>query len=192
MANDFVFDEHDHLYSSNEFTVPEMIIREDDPKLFEQIFGLRCNPLLAAIADYSAFYNKEWFIFDVLNSPLILESLLKIKKYKWNVINERVEPRNGLKPDIELVSPLVNYCLKFALKHLDDCKEQAIKLLKFAIKHNKEMLTKLEEGVRYYVEYGCVLYESFRVCRGSFFEVAELTGDDEINKIINELPKLKK
>lgn len=189
-ANEFIINEHDRLYSSNEFSIPEMIINEDDPDLFNQVFRLRCNPILSAISDYSTFYNKEWFIYDVLNSPKILKSLFKVDKYSFSLINKGVEPKNGHKPDIELYSPLLKYCLKYSLSHLDEFKEQAIQILKFAIAHNKKTIAKLDPTVHHYTEYDYALYESFRVCRGSLFVVNEMTEDKEINAIIRELPKL--
>lgn len=185
--NIFVIDEHDYLYTNSKHNILEMIICEDDPKLFNQVFDIEINPVFDNIPSY---LKEDWFISDILKSEKILESLLKTRKFKFSKVNIGVEPKNGLKPDVELFNPLLVYCLQFALKHLNHFKTQVIKILKFAFEHNKLMLTKLEKGAHYYIEHNFILYESYRVCRGSMLEINETTSDQDINQILRDLPKL--
>ena len=90
------------------------------------------------------------------------------------------------------VNPVINGCLNYALKHLDKYKKQAQEILKFGIEHNarvKEGLTLKPEDV-YIDEIG-----GLRNIRNN--DVVDIAievnvkdiKDDEINKLVSELPK---
>ena len=89
------------------------------------------------------------------------------------------------------VNPILNNCLKYALRHLSKYQNQAIEILKFGIKHNQH-IAKDHDSADYYIcnELGGV--RNFR--DDKYYEFAIVTyekdvKDKEINDLIDRLPK---
>ena len=51
-----------------------------------------------------------------------------------------------------MINPVINSLLSYALDNLDLYKTKAAEILKFGIKHNKEVLSKVKDKSNYYVD----------------------------------------
>lgn len=91
------------------------------------------------------------------------------------------------------VNPIINNCLRYALKHLEKYKHRAIDILKFGINHNRRIANEIVFN-DYYV---CDELGGLKSCRDEdcydiviFVDVE--VNDDEIRPLINQLLEFNK
>lgn len=93
------------------------------------------------------------------------------------------------------INPIINNCLRYTFKHLDKYKNRAIEILKFGINYNRKIANEIVFD-DYYIcdELGGL--KNFRngdddnIVLIIFVDIE--VKDDEINALINQLPKFKK
>ena len=89
------------------------------------------------------------------------------------------------------VNPILNNCLRYALRHLPKYRDQAVEILKFGIEHNANIAQKHDIS-EYYV---CNELGGIKNCKDKqYYEFAIVTyekdiQDKEINGLIERLPK---
>lgn len=137
----------------------------------------------------SVFYSPDYLEI-LLDNKIIFDSLFEIKKYDLNLGNIS---KRKLKTDVLTyysINPILNNCLNYALKHLDKYKAQALEILSFGIRHNKEIATQIDMNSCYICnELGGV--KSFK--DDNFYECVIIVNDSnikdsDIEKLIKELP----
>lgn len=137
----------------------------------------------------SVFYSPDYLEI-LLDNKIIFDSLFEIKKYDLNLGNIY---KRKLKTDVLTyysINPILNNCLNYALKHLDKYKAQALEILSFGIRHNKEIATQIDMNSCYICnELGGV--KSFK--DDNFYECVIIVNDSnikdsDIEKLIKELP----
>ena len=138
----------------------------------------------------SIFYNPDYLEI-LMDNQNIFNSLFECKKYnlKLGSISQRKCKTDML--TYQSINPILNNCLKYALRHLDKYKKQAIRILEFGVTYNMKLAGKMNKG-DYYVcnELGGIKNS----CDDNFYECAIVVGDidckdDDIKKLIGELPK---
>lgn len=140
----------------------------------------------------SIFYASDYLEI-LLDNKIIFDSLFEIKKYDLKLGN--ISGRK-IKKDILTyysINPILNNCLNYALKHLDKYKPQALEILSFGIRHNKEIATQIDMSSCYVCnELGVV-----RSCKDNdFYECVIIVNDStvkdsDIEKLVKELPLFK-
>ena len=151
-----------YMFASNGFCLPQILYSQDD---FYEI-----------VMDHEYLFND---LFDI-----------KTYKYEFSPSGKRKQGRDGM--SFSSINPVINGCLNYALKHLDKYKKQAQEILKFGIEHNariKEGLTLKPEDV-YIDEIGGLK----NIKNNDVVDIAIEASikdikDNEINKLISELPK---
>lgn len=91
------------------------------------------------------------------------------------------------------INPIINNCLRYALNHLKKYKHRAIELLKFGIGHNRRIASEITFD-EYYICNELGGLKSFR--DEDWYDIVIFVdvevNDDEINALIEQLPKFKK
>ena len=182
-----------NMFCANYMEVAKLIIRSSDSKLFNKVFNNFECMVLSPWVDDNLWCKKEEFIDEVINNEKIFESIFKINNYSFDAINRGCNPKDGKKPDIKLINPLIECCLDYALKNLAYYKDQALKILNFAMSYNKEIIHTLDpEADRYCIQYKYYVCESHRRIHANLIltDITQ-TGDKEIDEMISKLPTIK-
>ena len=90
--------------------------------------------------DGALFYQPEYFEI-LMNNKKIFDSLFEIKKYEVELGNSYKRKHGVSSKTYYSVNPIINNCLRYALKNLNKYKQQAIEMLKFGIKHNERVMS---------------------------------------------------
>lgn len=129
----------------------------------------------------------------MLDNDDLFHSIFEIKPYELKL--GRIGRRKKQVDTISYysINPIINNCLRYALKHLDKYKQRAIELLKFGIKHNRRIASEITFD-EYYIcdELGGL--KSFRdedIYDIVIFVDVEVS-DDEIRALIKQLPEFQK
>lgn len=135
------------------------------------------------------FYSPDYLEI-LLDNKIIFDSLFEIKKYdlKLGAIAKRKLQTDTL--TYYSINPILNNCLDYALKHLDKYRSQALEILKFGIRHNREITSQIDMSYCYVCnELGGVRsFNDDNFCSCVIVVNDNTTKDEDIKKLINELP----
>lgn len=140
--------------------------------------------------DFSPFYDPDYLEI-LMDNENIFNSLFVCKRYDFELGNRGKRKYGTDTKTYYSVNPILNNCLKHALQNLDKYKNQAIKILKFGINHNKEIISNHDTSFCYV----CNELGGLTDCNDrEFYEfviIADETNieDKEIIKLVDELPK---
>lgn len=131
----------------------------------------------------------------LLDNEIIFNSLFENKKYDLILGNSGKKKYGVDVLTYYSINPILNNCLNYALKHLDKYKGQAIDILKFGIKYNREITSKIDTSNCYV----CNELGGIKSCEDqNFYKCAIIVNNDEdiededIKKLIKELLVFKK
>jgi hypothetical protein len=129
--------------------------------------------------------DHEYLFNDLFN--------IKTYKYEFGQVGKRKQGRDYML--FSSLNPVINGCLNYALNHLDKYKKQALEILRFGIEHN----TRVKEGLTLKPEDVCIdEFGGLRNIRNNYIVDIAIEAnakdikDNEINKLISELPKFNK
>lgn len=129
----------------------------------------------------------------MLDNDDLFNSIFEIKPYELKLGNIGKRKKQVDSITYRSINPIINNCLRYALKHLDKYKHRAIELLKFGIDHNRRIASEITFD-EYYIcdELGGL--KSFRDedCYDIVIFVDVEVNDDEIRALIKQLPEFKK
>lgn len=177
-----------------------LVASMNDVELFNDIYD-PYNMFLSNghyATDNTIFCQGE-FLEIVLDNDDLFNSLFKIKPYEFTSLSSRVKRERQIEAiTYSSINPIINNCLRYALKHLDKYRQRAIKILEFGIKHNEKYMPKDGESeYRICNELGGLIefersdYYDCDVVDMAVFVDCEVE-DNEISSLIEKLPKFKK
>lgn len=178
----------------NSIAFARLVASMNDAELFNDIydsyymfFGLGFY-----ISDYTIFSRSEYLEI-MLDNDTLFSSIFEIRSYEYILGNRAKREKQVDSITFDLINPIINNCLRYALEHLGKYKHRAIDILKFGIKHNTEIINKV--GADTY----CICNELGGVTGSFDCDVENIAvyvdmevNDDEINALIKQLPKFKK
>ena len=181
-----------HFENCIEFA--RLVASMNDVELFNDIF-----------ASYNMFFTNGHYATEdcifcqgdyleiMLDNDDLFRSIFEIKPYELKLGNIGKRKKQVDSITYRSINPIINNCLRYALKHLDKYKHRAIELLKFGIDHNRRIASEITFD-EYYIcdELGGL--KSFRdedCCDIVIFVDVEV-NDDEIRALIKQLPEFKK
>ncbi|WP_461809769.1 hypothetical protein [Faecalimonas sp.] len=138
------------------------------------------------------FCQDEYFEI-LLDNDDLFHSTFEIKSYELNLGNiDRKE--TGVDSITYLsINPIINNCLRYALKHLDKYKHRAIDILKFGIDHNRTIADEISFNDCYICnELGGLKNFRNKDYYNIVIFVDVTVNDDEIKALINQLLKFNK
>lgn len=177
-----------------------LVASMNDAELFNDIYEPYCMFLSNEYysSNYTIFSRSEYLEI-MLDNDTLFSSIFEIRPYEYVLVGSRLKREKQVDSiTYNLINPIINNCLRYSLEHLEKYKHRAIDILKFGIKHNTEIINKV--GTDTY----CICNELGGVIdsrRTGWFScdvdnivvyVDVEVNDDEINALIEQLPKFKK
>lgn len=178
-----------------------LVASMNDAKLFNDIYD--SYNMFFAFGDYNisndSIFCQSEYLEIILDNDTLFSTLFEIRSYEYVIGVNRVKREKQVDSiTYDLINPIINNCLRYALEHLGKYKHRAIDILKFGIKHNTEIINKVGAD-KYCIcnKLGGVI-DSGRTDR-FIYEIDDIAiyvdievDDDEINTLIEQLPKFKK
>lgn len=177
-----------------------LVASMNDAELFNDIFD-SYNMFLSNghYASNDTIFCRSEYLEIMLDNDALFDSIFVIRPYEYVLAGSRVRRKKQVESiTYYSINPIINNCLRYALEHLDKYKHRATDILKFGIQHNTKIIS--ETGVNTY----CICNELGGVIdskRMDWFncDVEDIAvfvdievDDDEINALIEQLPKFKK
>lgn len=131
----------------------------------------------------------------ILEDDNLFNSLFEAKPYELKLGSSGRRKKQTDSITYHSINPIINNCLRHALKHLDKYKHRAIDILKFGINYNR----KIASGIVFNDYYICDELGGLRNFRnGDGYDIVVVifvdveVNDDEIRALINQLPQFNK
>lgn len=187
-------DENSFVCGTLPIQLAKFVIDSNDPDIFNKVYDPFEYLMRFSYRDMGCLYTEEQFVEAVVNNKKIFDSLFAERQYPFEFINKGVEPKDGNKPSIRCINPLLNVCLDYCLRDLNQYKNQAEIILKFGIKYNQSVLDNLAIPLNEcHLDNVGNLFIGWRCYYANLiYTDIDKTEDDSINKLINQLPKLNK
>lgn len=184
----------------NAIEFARLVASMDDVELFNDIYD-PYNMFLAQghYVDNNTIFCQCEFLDIVLDNDNLFRSLFEIKPYEFTSLGSRIKRERQVESiTYYSINPIINNCLRHALKHPDKYRQRAIEILKFGIKHNTRIMAngntdtyRIVNELGGLIEFDKTDYFNCDVIDMSIFVDYEV-DDEEINSLIKQLPKFKK
>lgn len=141
----------------------------------------------------TCIFCRDEYLEILLDNDGLFHSIFEVKPYEYNFGKRGRREKQVDSITYHSINPVINNCLRYALKHLDRYKYRAIDILKFGINYNREIASEINFD-DYYI---CNELGGLKKIRNEdyyniiiFVDVE--VNDDEIKSLINQLPKFNK
>lgn len=178
----------------------KLVASMNDTELFNDIYD-SYNMFLSNghYASNDTIFCQSEYLEIMLEHDNLFKSIFKIRPYEYVLAGSRVKREKQVDSiTYDSINPIINNCLRYALEHLGKYKHRAIDILKFGIRHNTKIISEAGEdsycicnelgGV---IDSGRTDWFSCDVDDIAIFVDIEV-NDNEINALIEQLPKFKK
>lgn len=141
-------------------------------------------------ATENCIFCQDEYLEIMLDNDDLFHSIFEIKPYelKLGSIDKRKKQVDSI--TYRSINPIINNCLRYALKHLDKYKHRAIDILKFGIKYNRRIASEIAFN-DYYICNELGGLKNFR--NEDYYDIVIFVdvevNDDEIKPLINQLLK---
>lgn len=144
-------------------------------------------------ATEDCIFCQSEYLEIILDNDDLFHSIFEIKHYKLKPGNLDARKKQMDFITYDSVNPIINNCLRHALKHLDKYKQRAIDILEFGMDYNRKIASK-------------IVFENCYICNDlgglkdftnkdyyDFVVFADVkVNDEEIECLMAQLPKFKK
>lgn len=171
-----------------------LVASMNDAELFNDIYD-SYNLFLSfgRYAPNNTIFCQSEYLEIMLDNDTLFSSIFEIRSYEYMLGKLAKREKQVDSITFDLINPIINNCLRYSLEHLEKYKHRAIELLKFGIGHNRRIASEItfEE---YYICNELGGLKSFR--DEDWYDIVIFVdvevNDDEINALIEQLPKFKK
>ncbi len=178
----------------NSIEFARLVASMNDVELFNSIYD--SYYMFFTYGDYKVgnciFENKDYLEL-ILENEGIFKSIFQEKEYEYELGNSAKIKKHVESITYHSINPIINSCLRYALKNLDKYKKQAITILKFGIEYNRKKAS-------------TIFFEDCYICNElgemknfkneNFYELIVFadveTNDDEIKALLCQLPQFNK
>ena len=144
-------------------------------------------------ATENCIFCQSEYLDILLEDDDLFNSLFEIKPYVLMLGSSDRRKRQVDSITYYSINPIINNCLRYALKNLDKYKHRAIDILRFGINHNKRISGEIDFD-DYYICNELGGLKKFR--NDDFYDIVIFVDvevdDKEIISLINQLPKFRK
>lgn len=183
----------------NSIDFARLVASMNDAELFYDIYD-SYNMFLSNghYANQSAVFCQDEFLELILDNDHLFDFLFEIKQYIYTALGHSVKEKRNIESITYCsINPIINNCLRYALKHPDKYRQRATGILKFGIKHNTRIMAngnidtyRICNELGGLIEFGRNNYFDCDVVDMAIFVDCEVE-DKEINSLIEQLPKFK-
>lgn len=178
----------------NSIEFARLVASINDTELFNNIYD-SYNMFYAC-----GFYDVDHCIFCqsdylelILDNDDLFNSIFEEKSYVFELCNSAKRKKQVQSITHYSINPIINNCLRHALKNLDKYKQRALAILKFGIDYNRKKVANIDFSDCYICnELGAL--KNFK--DEDYYELivfADIeTNDDDIKTLIYQLPKFNK
>ena len=174
----------------NSVLFARMVADMKDTKLFFDIYDT--YNMFVTNGHYGgkgAVYEQDDFLKIILDNENLFNDIFKTKEYLHVCSNIEKRKYKIESYSINIINPIINGCLRCALNNLDKYKKQAMRILNFALTHNKEVIKKLAKDNYFYsmTDLGGLTRE-YEIIDLLVYSNEQVT-DESVQKLIDKLPK---
>lgn len=144
-------------------------------------------------ATENCIFCQSEYLEIMLDNDDLFHSIFEIKPYelKLGEIGRRKKQIDSI--TYRSINPIINNCLRYALKHLDKYKHRAIDILKFGINYNRRIASEIAFN-DYYIYNELGRLKNFR--NEDYYDIVIFVdvevNDDEIRLLVNQLLEFNK
>lgn len=185
------------IHFENYIEFARLVASMNDVELFNDIYD-SYNMFFTNghYATENCIFCQSDYLEIMLDSDNLFHSIFEIKPYELKLGNIGRKKKQVDSITYHSINPIINNCLRYALKHLDKYKHRAIDILKFGINHNRRIASEIDFDDCYICNELGGLKKSrsedyYDICDIVIFVDMEI-NDDEIKPLINQLPKFNK
>lgn len=179
------------IQSENCIAFARLVAGMKDPALFNAIFdSYHMFFSNGHYATENCIFCQSEYLELLLENDNLFHSLFEIKPYALRLGSVGRRKKQADFITYHSFNPIINNCLQYALKHLNQYKHRAIDILKFGIDYNR----RIADGISYSDSYICNKLGGLRSLKNQeYYEIVIFTDmeteDAEINTFIHQLPK---
>ena len=178
-----------HFENCIEFA--RLVASMNDAKLFNDIYD-SYNMFFTngCYITNDCIFGRDEYLEIMLDNDDLFNSIFEIKPYELKLGNSSRRKMQADSITYRSINPIINNCLRYALKHMDKYKRRAIDILKFGIRHNIRIADEIVFNDSYICnELGGLKDFRNEDCYDIVIFVDVEVNDDEIRPIINQLLK---
>ena len=182
------------IYFKNWIEFARLVASMNDVELFNDIYD-SYNMFFTNghYATENCIFCQSEYLEIMLDSDDLFNSIFEIKPYELKSRSIGKGKKEVDSITYYSINPIINNCLRYALKHLDKYKHRAIDILKFGIDHNRRIVSEIVFNNCYICNHLGRL-ENFT--NKDFYDIVIFVdmevNDDEIRLLINQLPEFNK
>ncbi|HIX80991.1 MAG TPA: hypothetical protein H9980_03325 [Candidatus Erysipelatoclostridium merdavium] len=185
-----------YIHFENYIEFARLVASMNDVELFNDIY----DPynMFFTNGHYGAencIFCQSEYLEIILDNDGLFNSIFEIKSYELKLGNISRRKKQVESITFHPINPIINNCLKYALKHLNKYKHRAIDILKFGIDHNRKIASKITFTDCYICnELGGL--KNFK--DENYYDIVVVidmdvdVNDDEIKSLTNQLLKFNK
>lgn len=183
---------HKDIIFKNTNYLIRMIANMNDPQLFFDIYDTY-NMFLTNghYGGTSGIFESEDFIKAILDNEHLLNDALVCKEYIQYTSHFSKKCNVERPVIINSINPIINVCLRYAIENIEQYKKQALDILHFAIKYNKQVINRLDKSQMIYEmnELGGLYSKDGKKIIDLLIYYNGISDIQEIQNLINKLPK---
>ena len=176
--------------NNNVVELARLVANSNDIELFHNIFDPYYLLINAGYYLENDMFAQDEFIEIILNNENLFDSLFERKKYIHHLTPFGVKKKGVETEEYNIINPILNNCLDYALRNINEYKSQALKILDFAHKHNESILSHKEFWL---IDECGGLRKNEELIDVIIFKKSDYTNinDEDIAKLLTNIPSRK-
>lgn len=182
------------IHFENGIEFAHLVASMNDVELFNDIYD-SYNMFFTNghYATEDCIFCQDEYLEIMLDNDDLFNSIFEIKPYELKMGNIGRRKKQVDSITYRSINPIINNCLRYALKHLDKYKHKAIDILKFGINYNRRIDGEVDFN-DYYVCNELGGLKNFR--NEDYYDIIIIVdvevNDDEVKSLINRLLEFNK
>ena len=176
----------------NSIEFARLVASINDTELFNSIYDPYNMFFACGYYDHCIFCQRDYLEL-ILDNDDLFNSIFEEKPYVVELSNSAKRKKQVQSMTYYSINPIINNCLRHALKNLDKYKQRAHAILKFGIDYNRKKATNIDFS-NYYICNELGALKNFK--DEDFYELSIYadveTSDTEIKALISQLPRFNK
>ncbi len=178
----------------NSIAFARLVASMNDTALFHSIYDSYYMFLGCGYYDVgNCIFADQEFLELILDHDDIFKSIFEEKAYVFKLGNSAKRKKQVESITYHSINPIINHCLRHALKNLEKYKQRAIEILKFGIDYNRKKAATIDLS-------SCYICNELGALKNlkdeDFYELIVFadveTNDAEIEALISQLPRFRK